>query len=749
MSSSSSGFFASSSSSSQSQTSSQQSGTSGVTTSSTGNKRNREKAFDINDHFRVSIDGKWSCKYCNHSTGLTQPVFRKVHLYQAFNAKHRVQACSVNADTVEELKEAIAAIKEEKEKSDRAKAPKHSAVGGQVGEMFDKQKKPAADIAIQLFLVECGLPPHVLEQESFRHMISQVRIAGTQYKPPRRQSCSMDRSRQGSEATNGLGEVLYACLMSSRERRNNLLQGVSDTGGTLCHDGAKWRKRSLVNAVLLTSKGPFYAQSTCATGKIKTAQWLKNDMVSACDAIGRQNVFNIAADGAGACMAALNLIEEDITMHEIMTNRCSTHGCNLLMADIAAAFTETIEVCVRLVKFIANHEVLYAAFAEIPGSKSLMVAVETRFASQIYSSERILEDRRYLEQFFVSPFVREYFESEHPKEILKQEYDALKEGLIFNLTAWKKLSGFLLVEMPVRVLLRLSDGHDPNLPTLCRQFEVTKRESLEAAENYTAEFGGTLEIPGKGRRAARTVTVSDYVKEMFEKREKDIVTPLVRAAAMVLPAYVYTDQQYVPPDGNDAILRVIRRYYLNIEDQVEATAQLTAFRSRSDVYGQAHMRHIAATRSPDAFWSAVVFELPTGIAGPLLFRKLVNGYAGQGESERMNKAVKKHRNTNRNRQQHEVTAAYLEIDSIQRMIRSQDRPPHTPYLECVRTIIEEIEEETKEEDDERALLLAEAEAEAELHDENKTDNDDDEEEDVVDIGRRTIINMFRYGVTGS
>ena len=260
-SSSSSGFFASSSSSNQSQTSSQQSTTSGVTTS-IGNKRHREKAFEINDHFRVSIDGKWTCNYCKHSTGLTQPIFRKVHLYKPFSTKHRVQACSGNPDAFESLKEAIAAIKEEKEKSDKAKAPKDAAVGGQIGDMFDKQKKPAADNAIQLFLIECGLPPHVLEQESFRHMSAQVRIAGTQYKPPRRQSCGMDRSRPGSEATNGLGEVLYACLMSSREQRNNLLQGVSDTGGTLCHDGAKWRKRSLVNAVLLTSKGPFFAQST-------------------------------------------------------------------------------------------------------------------------------------------------------------------------------------------------------------------------------------------------------------------------------------------------------------------------------------------------------------------------------------------------------------------------------------------------------------------------------------------------------
>ena len=105
-------------------------------------------------------------------------------------------------------------------------------------------------------------------------------------------------------------------------------------------------------------------------------------------------------------------------------------------------------------------------------------------------------------------------------------------------------------------------------------------------------------------------------------------------------------------------------------------------------------------------------------------------------AERMNKAVKKHRTTNRNRQQHEVTKAYMEIDSIQRMLRSQMQPPRVPYLECIREIIEEIEDETKEEDEERDINLA-------LDEEKRNDDD---EVDVPDIGRQTIIDMFRSGV---
>ncbi len=50
------------------------------------------------------------------------------------------------------------------------------------------------------------------------------------------------------------------------------------------------------------------------------------------------------------------------------------------------------------------------------------------------------------------------------------------------------------------------------------------------------------------------------------------------------------------------------------------------------------------------------------------FKKLLNGYAGQGESERLNKQVKSIRSTERNRQCHEVTEAYLTVKNNYRFL---------------------------------------------------------------------------------
>ena len=68
-----------------------------------------------------------------------------------------------------------------------------------------------------------------------------------------------------------------------------------------------------------------------------------------------------------------------------------------------------------------------------------------------------------------------------------------------------------------------------------------------------------------------------------------------------------------------------------------------------------------------------------------LFRKIANGYCGQGASERLKNTVEKTRNKLRNRQQRETTQAYLvRLDShYKRMIYFQDEVPQH-YLESVK-----------------------------------------------------------------
>ena len=94
--------------------------------------------------------------------------------------------------------------------------------------------------------------------------------AGSGYCPPRRQSLGLDASRSDDQGK--LGEVLSSEVKRLREEKKRLLQGIKHIGGTLCNDGAKWRKRSLINSTLMTAAGPFFAKSTDATGKFKDAK---------------------------------------------------------------------------------------------------------------------------------------------------------------------------------------------------------------------------------------------------------------------------------------------------------------------------------------------------------------------------------------------------------------------------------------------------------------------------------------------
>ena len=91
-----------------------------------------------------------------------------------------------------------------------------------------------------------------------------------------------------------------------------------------------------------------------------------------------------------------------------------------------------------------------------------------------------------------------------------------------------------------------------------------------------------------------------------------------------------------------------------------------------------------------------------------LFRKLLNGYCGQGAFERLNKLVKKTRNKLRNRQQRETTQAYLvRLDShYKRMIHFQDEVPQH-YLESVKQQIKRIARSVEEDADEKAETAAE------------------------------------------
>ena len=84
----------------------------------------------------------------------------------------------------------------------------------------------------------------------------------------------------------------------------------------------------------------------------------------------------------------------------------------------------------------------------------------------------------------------------------------------------------------------------------------------------------------------------------------------------------------------------------------------------------------------DRFWQMAGIHRVDGSCE--FFRKMVNGFCGQGESERMNKKVKKIRNKLRNRQSHEITSAQLILDSHYRREEKFVATAPMSHLETVR-----------------------------------------------------------------
>ena len=320
---------------------------------------------------------------------------------------------------------------------------------------------------------------------------------------------------------------------------------------------------------------------------------------------------------------------------------------------------------------------------------------------------------------------------------LRAEHKSLADDFIYNETTWKRIKVFVAIEVPARILLRISDGDSPNLVHNSSAFEQAMRESLKATLSAENIF---------------PTVYTDFqtkISALFNKRKIDIVTKLCLAASMILPKHVYTEnevEEYNPAGGKAAMIKIIERYYVSPRDQVAAIVQYENFRSKSGIFAQQKFQFSASNSSPDDYWKVAsnVSEDDTGID---LFRKLVNGYSGQGESERTNKQVKKFRTTNRNRQTHVITSAYMELDTTYKMIDSRRRESaKVVYIDCIRDRFMEIQNDVAEEIDERAYNdLLENDS---MHNGSSDDEIDPETDiEIPDHGRSALITLLNSSVT--
>ena len=118
------------------------------------------------------------------------------------------------------------------------------------------------------------------------------------------------------------------------------------------------------------------------------------------------------------------------------------------------------------------------------------------------------------------------------------------------------------VEVPVRTLLLISDGHRPNLAETSPVHDVIKTKSLAAANAAETKYPLYYE------------DIHEKCSIIFDKRRKDIVFLLCLAASMVLPKHVYVENDvevYEVEGGEEAVIMIIDRYYSNdFDKQIQA-----------------------------------------------------------------------------------------------------------------------------------------------------------------------------------
>jgi len=538
--------------------------------------------------------------------------------------------------------------------------------------MFGNQMKSTVSQSILKFLVMCNVAPNIVDHPSFKDMLTTCALAKTITIP----------NRKAFGLHNGqIGAALEDQLKTAREYQEKYMVPVISYGGTLCSDGAKNRKRNALNSVLISKEGSFFVQSTDASGKYKSSEYLFDDIENAVKRIGADHVFIVCMDGA--CKKTLRLIDEKDTgvFRRIFGQRCATHGCNLLLNDIGKLFQDEITLCTRLLKFMCCHDAVYCLFDNMNTCPHLVGTCETRFASQVYSTERILDDKVELSRFFVSHELEDLFQRPNTV-VLLSEKEYLRKEFIQKDEAWELITIFYRIVEPIRILLRISDSNEPSLRKIAKLFDTCEKTCIKLAEDaYTSH---PIRFP------LLVANVTDYCI----KRKSDIVSDLAKAAAMINPEHLYCDpdDQFDIEGGTNAFNNVMDKFYkCDDEGETRARKVYSEYIHKQGLFF-GNKDRVQAAINNGKFWEVAQTYYDSKDGDCELFRKLYYGYCGQGESERLNKEVKYIRSINRNRQSHAITQAYLELKSLykhQDKMQFGAKKQKVSYLKAIRENFED------------------------------------------------------------
>jgi len=364
-----------------------------------------------------------------------------------------------------------------------------------------------------------------------------------------------------------------------------------------------------------------------------------------------------------------------------------------------------------------------------------------------------LRDKEVIEQLFTNPALVAFVAKYKPKASdlnLKIEFALLKANVVFYGLFWQKLGLYVKFTEFITKGMRKSDTDSVNLFLMAPTFELALAQCVKMATAAKTKDPGLYctNFPVK-------------VAAAFAKRKVDIATMLALAAAFVDPVSAFVVPPVDVPGGYMVLMEVMKKYYKDEENcaiglngvlmdfrawyhrpyrphplpqnpstiVAEAMAMVKTFRENTGpFFSDPAVKALAALPSPDEMWSAAVQAL--GSKGCEVYRFLVNGYAGQRASERINKKVKKTRNFDRNRQCHVVTEAMVKLHIG--LHGRESSPPSKTYLQYRKEHIDELcALKAKAEAEAEAELLLEAAGAADNTEEPKEDDEDGDDNAIV------------------
>jgi len=236
------------------------------------------------------------------------------------------------------------------------------------------------DTSIVRFFVMNGIPFRNLDSPEFYEMVSKIRKAPANWRPPKR-----------TKAREKLVPKEYQRLQRKLE---SSVKEDFESGATLMSDGAQdIKKRQLVNYLLSTGSGTFFLNFEHFRNKSKTGLALGESMKSMIEqspSFPPEFIQQVICDNAAAEQAALRHVQEDYGWIERAS--CAAHGLDLALKDIGKESNVNYIVTLvgRLSRWILKHHQFLSLLEDQGAECKPIRPVPTRFASQLAMLRRFV-----------------------------------------------------------------------------------------------------------------------------------------------------------------------------------------------------------------------------------------------------------------------------------------------------------------------------------------------------------------------